>query len=369
MYARFSNSAGSMIWFMWLWLAVALIVSLLVALEMALLAASGRQYHSKNHIEDSGVRRLSVFDRSHRAGVFFHRERGASQPVQMRLELYDGKKVPYELPLEAGVPHSVALSSNRKLAISTNRGTLHLWELPKPPLQANAIAQALKGLPLFQPTEHTCVDRLAFSPNGQFLMANGDGFFVWNATSRERLAIPNENNEKFLCFFPDSTRMLTTTQRGVLRIRDLLSPRTFHDVRIGNDEIKGAAISPNAESVLVATPEGRLMVWSLAESRELWRKYGTRLPHRIAMSNEFAAFVELNGMDAAICDAKTGESPNIVRRHDRQLLGLSWVGSELYSWDLSGELERMTTNIGPPPEKCETNSISCVFGSRTTAKN
>jgi|GEM_PF-4111594 len=334
---RFRNSVGSLIWFLRLWLVVAGMMAMLVVLEMGFLAATGHRYQSKQHIEHVALRDLSFVDASHRAAVFYYRQRAVGKPITARMKLYDGRKLPYAFRLAGADPYRVALSTERKLAVSTVEGDIFLWQLPEPPLQIEKVMR----LPLLEATKNATLDRLAFSPDGRFLAASSTcGLLFWDTVSHERFDLASHSGERFLSFFPDSNRVLVTTKCGALRIHDLSHPCATEELPIRDGRIVSAKISPDAQRILFSNTKGELTVWSVAQNRKLWTRFSTPLPRGIAINNESVAFVPNNDTEVMICDAETGESARTMLRHNRRMIGLAFDGpTELFCWDVKGRLK------------------------------
>ncbi len=342
MLVRYSKPVNRVFWFLRLWLGVATVVAMLVALEMGVLVASGYRYHSMEHVENVLLRDLSLMDSENRAAVFCFRERESTTPVHTKVHLYDGLNVPEILSIEGSDFYRVALSIDRRLAITSWQGEVFLWQLPERSFRTGNTLQTLTRGPLYQAEGNGCFENIGFSPNGQFLAANGeDGCFVWNTDTRKRLNIATQEREEFVCFFPDSKRLLTTSQNGVLRIRDTLDPQSCEEMHVGSLEIRAATVSPNAELAFISNSIGQLKVWSFAEKKTIWKKHETRLARHLAMNNEFVAFVGSSGLDIKVCDAKSGNSVRVVQHHDQQLIGLTISQDKLYSWDVSGQIREV----------------------------
>lgn len=337
---RYRNSVGSIIWFFRLWLVVGLVVAMLVVVEMAFLTAGGYQYRSKKYVERDGLRERSLVDETQYADIFFFRERDGTKPVRTELRIHDGSALPRVIPFDEIAPSHVAYSIDRKLAFSTMQGEIFLAQLSQEQLGPKKLAQSLTKVQLARQTK-AYFQQVAFSPNGQFLVSNhSDGIFVWEANSLERLVSADEPNESFLCFFADSSRIVTTSQRGVLRIRNLLSPQTYSDVVVGECRIDTAAISPNAELAVTSSHRG-LTAWSLTKNCVLWKKNGPYFP-AVVMSDEFVFYLSGNTTTITVSDAVTGKTVHEIRNNDKKILDLKLIEDRLDFWGVCGQFYRFS---------------------------
>jgi WD40 repeat protein/DNA-binding SARP family transcriptional activator len=114
----------------------------------------------------------------------------------------------------------------------------------------------------------TSVSGASFSPNGALVATVGaDGSVrLWNASTgaaQARLQVTTQPLAS-VGFSSDGTRVVTTSENGVIAITDVRSGQTLSQMHSGSPELT-AAFVPRSDLVVSANQDGTLAVWTPAE--------------------------------------------------------------------------------------------------------
>ncbi|MFC1714836.1 FlgD immunoglobulin-like domain containing protein [Candidatus Poribacteria bacterium] len=169
----------------------------------------------------------------------------------VRIANYEDMKIVSELAV-GGNPYGIALGPDGLIAIHTG-GSTQLWDWENQTIEWTVPGGVGGGI--------------AFSPNGEFLLANTA---VWNIPQEElrfRIDQAVGNSRSSASVFSPDSRVLATIPRGE-EIIDLwdVGNREIMETLSGAQNIKTLAFSPNGRLLAGSGDDGIIMVWQIDNS-------------------------------------------------------------------------------------------------------
>jgi len=164
----------------------------------------------------------------------------------------------------AGASSCVAFGPAGRLAASGRDRTITIWD-------ANgALIHRLPG-------HQRSVFALVFSHDGRYLASAGEDckVMVHEAASGRLIAEKGMEFDKFvyaLAFSPDDTRLAIAIGEGTVVLRDIVSGRTEHVLKLSHtaaQRVMGLAYSPDGRSLAFGTQSDGIQVWDPATGRRI----------------------------------------------------------------------------------------------------
>lgn len=145
---------------------------------------------------------------------------------------------------DESIIQTVAISADNKRVISgSEAGIVRLWDI--------GTGQEIRSL-----GEHmTATLSAEFSLNGQFAASSsGKAITIWDANNGDRLAVydNNKSRAKYIKFSPDSTKLLSSSEDGLVRLYDIEAGKEISTFPIFNPWLHCAVFSPDQRYVLAA---------------------------------------------------------------------------------------------------------------------
>ncbi|MBI1279811.1 MAG: PQQ-binding-like beta-propeller repeat protein [Anaerolineaceae bacterium] len=169
------------------------------------------------------------------------------------------------------------------------------------------------------------VDRVANSPNGQYIIAassNGD-FVLWDVAAGTILKRVNAvmENASTLFFTPDVQQVFATSYDGKLVF---WNPTTGEITRLAEDQKYGSSRSvynPNTKQLLSTDQTGNMTLWDITTGQVLTRfeGQGNRINNAIFSVDNRMILTGYEDGNLILWDASTGE---IIRRFEQQTDGV-----------------------------------------------
>jgi WD40 repeat protein len=162
------------------------------------------------------------------------------------------------------VRNVVFLAGGRQLLSAGAEGSVRLWDV--------ADGRELRRLDLAPK-----IVRLAVSPDARLLAAAvGEDFqpgrvHVWELASGRELfnAEPHSDKITGIAFFPDGTRLITSSHDKTLRVLDAATGRQLAVLRGHTNWIRAVAMSPDGKRVASACDDRTVRLWDVATGREI----------------------------------------------------------------------------------------------------
>ncbi len=153
-------------------------------------------------------------------------------------------------------PASIAFSKDGKTLVTGDEWEIHLWD-------------ALTGKHKKTLSGHLDKSwRLAFSPDGKYIVSSGETVQLWDANTGKNLSTLSE---KFglgtIAFAADGT-ILAGTSGGTIELWDILLHQHFATHRGHSEYATSIAISPQDSTIATASYDGTIVIWHPAHTKD-----------------------------------------------------------------------------------------------------
>ena len=156
------------------------------------------------------------------------------------------------------------------LAATTEDGLVHVWQVA-----AGKLIQTME-------TQTRELNRVAFSPNGQYLAFPGNGHSaeIWRRRESAEISfdpvisLPHTEALIGVCFSPDSQSLATGGPSGQITVWDVATGTRRLEIAAHEEEIRDITFSPTGNMLASASADGTAKIWNSMTGRSVHTLHG-----------------------------------------------------------------------------------------------